>query len=96
MPYFLSKLASIQEGEKTLLDKTMVIYGSPMGDPNVHNHKRCPLFIAGGANGKLEGGLHLRAAPGTPMANVMLSLMHVLGLDETSLGNSTEPFSLSA
>jgi Protein of unknown function (DUF1552) len=96
LPYFLSKLASIQEGEKSLLDKTMVIYGSPMGDPNVHNHKRCPLFIAGGANGKLEGGVHLRAKPGTPMANVMLSLMHKLGLDDTSLGNSTEPFSLSA
>jgi hypothetical protein len=96
VPYFLSKLAEIQEGEKTLLDKTMVIYGSPMGDPNVHNHKRCPLFIAGGANGKLEGGVHLRAKPGTPMANVLLTLMHALGLDDTSLGNSTGPFSLSA
>jgi Protein of unknown function (DUF1552) len=96
LPYFLEKLASIQEGERSLLDKTMVIYGSPMGDPNVHNHKRCPLFIAGSANGKLGGGLHLRAKPSTPMANVMLSLMHMLGLDDTSLGNSTEPFSLSA
>jgi hypothetical protein len=96
VPYFLEKLASLQEGDKSLLDKTMVIYGSPMGDPNVHNHKRCPLFIAGGAHGKLEGGVHLRAKPGTPMANVMLTLMHVLGLDDTSLGNSTEPFSLSA
>jgi hypothetical protein len=96
IPYFLAKLQAIQEGEKTLLDKTMLIYGSPMGDPNVHNHKRCPLFIAGGANGKLEGGLHLRAKPGTPMANVMLSLMHKLGLEDvSSLGNSTEPFSLS-
>jgi hypothetical protein len=96
LPYFLSKLAGIQEGERSLLDKTLVIYGSPMGDPNVHNHKRCPLFIAGGANGKLEGGVHLRAKPGTPMANVLLTLMHALGLDDTSLGNSTEPFSLSA
>jgi hypothetical protein len=96
VPYFLSKLASIQEGGKSLLDKTMVIYGSPMGDPHVHNHKRCPLFIAGGAQGKLEGGLHLRARPATPMANVMLSLMHELGLEDvSSLGNSTEPFSLS-
>ena len=96
VPYFLSKLASIQEGGKSLLDKTMVIYGSPMGDPHVHNHKRCPLFIAGSAQGKLEGGLHLRAKPATPMANVMLSLMHKLGLEDvTSLGNSTEPFSLS-
>jgi hypothetical protein len=97
VPYFLSKLQSLQEGDRTLLDKTMVIYGSPMGDPNVHNHKRCPLFIAGGANGKLQGGVHLRAKPGTPMANVLLTLMHALGLEDVaSLGNSTEPFSLSA
>lgn len=96
VPYFLEKLKSIEEGEATLLDKTMVIYGSPMGDPNVHNHKRCPLFVAGGANGALEGGLHLMAEPGTPMANVMLTLMHKLGLDDIErFGDSTEPFSLS-
>ena len=50
----------------------------------------------GGANGKLDGGLHLRAAPGTPMANVMLTLMHKLGFDDMeSFGDSTGPFSLS-
>ncbi len=97
LPYFLEKLASIQEAGATLLDKTMLIYGSPMGDPNVHNHKRCPLFIVGGANGELEGSLHLRASPGTPMANVMLSLTQKLGFEDMdSFGDSTGPFSLSA
>ncbi len=96
VPYFLDRLASIQEGDASLLDKTMVIYGSPMGDSNVHNHKRCPLFVVGGANGRMDGDLHLRAAPGTPMANVMLSLMHKLGMDDLqSFGNSTGAFSLS-
>jgi hypothetical protein len=96
LPYFLEKLQSVREGDSTLLDKTMVIYGSPMGDPHVHNHKRCPLFIAGGANGELEGGAHLKAEPGTPMANVLLTLMHKLGLEDVeSFGDSTEPFSLS-
>ena len=96
VPYLLDRLASIDVGDVTMLDKTMVLYGSPMGDPNVHNHKRCPLFVVGGANGELEGGLHLRAAPGTPMANVMLTLMHKLGFEDmTSFGDSTEPFSLS-
>ena len=96
VPYFLEKLASIQEGDASLLDKTMVIYGSPMGDSNVHNHKRCPLFVVGGANGQLDGDVHLRAAPGTPMANVMLSLMHKLGLDDMErFGDSTGAFSLS-
>ncbi len=96
IPYFLEKLQSTMEGDQSLLDKTMVIYGSPMGDPNVHNHRRCPLFIAGGANGRLEGNMHLRADPGTPMANVMLSLMHKLGLDDIeSFGDSSGDFSLT-
>ena len=96
VPYFLEKLQSIMDGDQNLLEKTMIIYGSPMGDPNVHNHKRCPLFVLGGANGRHEGNMHLRAAPATPMANVMLSLMHKLGLDDVeSHGNSTGEFSLT-
>ena len=97
LPYFLEKLKSLQEGDATLLDKAMIIYGSPMGDPNVHNHKRCPLFVVGGANGQLAGNLHLRAEPGTPMANVMLDLIHRLGIDDLErFGDSTGTFSLSA
>ncbi|WP_419943418.1 DUF1552 domain-containing protein [Candidatus Palauibacter sp.] len=97
VPYFLDRLKESMEGDTHLLDKTMIVYGSPMGDPNVHNHKRCPLFVVGGAEGKMDGNLHLRAAPGTPMANVMLSLMHRLGVDDmTSFGNSTGAFSFTA
>lgn len=97
IPYFMEKLRSVEEGDRTLLDKTMILYGSPMGDPNIHNHKRVPFFVAGGANGALEHNLHLRAAPGTPLANVMLSLLHRLGVDDlASFGNSTGEFSLSA
>jgi hypothetical protein len=93
LPYLLAKLKSLQEGDATLLDKTLVIYGSPMGDPNVHNHKRCPLLLMGGANGQLAGNLHVRAEPGTPMANVMLRVMHKLGMDDIeSFGNSTRAF----
>ena len=79
LPYFLDKLKSIQEGDSNLLDKTLIIYGSPMGDRNLHNHRRCPLILLGKANGKLAGNLHLKAPDGTPMANAMLSLMHKLG-----------------
>jgi hypothetical protein len=96
LPYFLEKLQEIQEGDANMLDKTMIIYGSPMGDSNLHNHRRCPLFVAGGANGKLTGGVHVKAPDGTPMANVMLSLMHDLGLDDVeSFGDSTGDFSLT-
>ena len=97
LPYLLDKLASLQEGDSNLLDKTMIVFGSPMADSNLHNHRRCPLILLGGANGQLEGGAHLRAPDGTPMANVMLSLMHGLGLDDVeSFGDSTGPFSLKA
>ena len=96
LPYLFDKLKNTMEGDANLLDKSMVIYGSPMGDPNVHNHRRIPLMVAGHANGQLEGNLHLTAPDGTPTANVMLSLLHKLGLDDMeSFGDSTGEFSLS-
>jgi hypothetical protein len=68
-----------------------------MADANVHNHRRCPLFLAGKGNGMLQGGVHLKAADGTPMANAMLTLLHGLGLDDLkSFGDSTGEFSLSS
>ena len=56
LPYFLEKLKNTPDGDGNLLDNTLIIYGSPMGDSNVHNHKRCPLFLAGHAGGALKGG----------------------------------------
>ena len=93
IPYLLERLEAVSEGDGTLLDKTMVMYGSAMADSNLHNHIRCPLFVVGGANGVLEGENHIRATPGTPMANVMLSLLHKLGVDDLeSFGNSNGTF----
>ncbi len=90
VPYFLEKLKSATEGDGTLLDKTMIVYGSAMADSNLHNHTRCPLFLVGGANGALEGGQHIRAQTGTPMANAMLHMLHKLGADDIErFGNST-------
>jgi hypothetical protein len=95
MPYFLDKLKNTADGDGTLLDHTLVIYGSAMGDSNVHNHKRCPLFLAGHAGGKLKGNLHIKAPDQTPMANVFLTLMHQLGMEDIeSFGDSTQEFSL--
>jgi hypothetical protein len=97
LPYFFQKLADLQEGDANLLDKTMIVYGSPMADGNLHNHRRAPLFVAGGANGRLEGNLHLKAPDGTPMANAMLTMMHKLGMDDVeSFGDSTGEFSLES
>ena len=62
----------------------------------MHNHRRCPLVLLGHGNGMLKGNLHLKAPDGTPMANVMLTLLHKLGLDDMqSFGDSTGEFSLS-
>jgi hypothetical protein len=97
VPYFLEKLKNTPDGDGNLLDHTLVLYGSPMGDSNVHNHKRCPLFLAGHASGKLPGNMHVRAADGTPMANAMLTLLHGLGFeDKTSFGDSTGVLDLTS
>lgn len=96
LPYFFEKLASMEEGDSNLLDKSMIIYGSPMADSNLHNHRRAPLIVAGGANGRLEGNLHVKAPDGTPMANAMLSFMHALGHDDMdSFGDSTGEMALT-
>lgn len=96
LPYFMEKLKEIEEGESNLLDKTMILYGSPMADGNLHNHRRCPLIVLGGAQGRLAGNLHVKAPDGTPMANAMLTLMHELGMDDLeTFGDSTGALSLS-
>ncbi|NNF14209.1 MAG: DUF1552 domain-containing protein [Gemmatimonadetes bacterium] len=95
LAYLLHRLSTTTEGDASLLDKTAVVWGSPMGDPNLHNHRRCPLILMGKANGALEGGMHLRAPKGTPMANVFVSLMQGIGHDVTSFGDSTGAFPLT-
>jgi hypothetical protein len=96
VPHFLERLKRTPDGDGSLLDHTLMVYGSPMGNPNVHNHKRCPLFVAGKAGGQLKGGLHVKAPDGTPMANVFLSMAHMLGMkDMASFGDSTGEFDLN-
>ncbi len=96
LPYFLDKLKNTMDGESSLLDQTMVMWGSPMADANLHNHRRCPLILLGGANGLLEGNLHLKAPDATPMANAMLTALNGLGMEMDSFGDSTGEFSLTA
>ncbi|MSR35276.1 MAG: DUF1552 domain-containing protein [Gemmatimonadetes bacterium] len=94
--YFLDKLKNTMEGDASLLDKTVIVWGSAMGDGNTHNNIRCPLLLLGHGNGALEGNLHLRAPKGTPMANVFVSLMQRIGHDDMrSFGDSTSEFELT-
>jgi len=96
VPYFLKKLKETPDGDGNLLDNSLVVYGSPMGDSNIHNHKKCPLFLAGKMGGELRGGLHVKAADGTPMANAFLSVLQKLGLDDmNTFGDSSAPLDLN-
>lgn len=87
--YFIDKLRNTPDGDGNLLDHSLVLYGSPMGDSHVHEHKRVPIFLAGRANGAIAGNRHIRCAPETPMANVLLTVLHKLGAKATSIGDST-------
>jgi hypothetical protein len=96
VPYFLEKLKTTPDGDGSLLDHSVVIYGSPMGDGNVHNHVRCPLFLAGRASGKLKGNLHI-VTRDAPMANAMLSVLHMLGHEDLrTFGDSTGALDLNS
>ena len=96
VPYLLERLKNTPDGDATLLDNSLIIYGSPMGDSNIHNHKRVPLFVAGHAGGQLKGGLHVKAPDGTPMANPMLTMLHMLGRTEVEqFGDSTGELDLN-
>lgn len=89
VPYLLEKLKNTTEAGVPLLDRTAIVWGSAMGDPNLHAHRRCPLVLIGKANGALEGNMHVKAPDGTPMANVFVSLLRGLGHDVRHFGDST-------
>ena len=96
VPYLLEKLKNTPDGDGNLLDNSLILYGSPMADPNIHNHRRVPLFLAGHAGGRLKGGVHIKAPDGTPMANAMLTMLHALGRDDMqSFGDSTGELDLN-
>ncbi len=95
VPYFLKKLKETPDGDSNLLENSLLIYGSPMGNSNVHNHKRCPLFFAGHAGGALKGNMHIKAPDGTPMANAMLGALRGIGLDLPSFGDSNAEMNLN-
>src|SRR5690349_4226255 len=96
VPYLLEKLKNTPDGDSNLLENSLVLYGSPMGDSNIHNHRRVPLFVAGHAGGALKGGVHIKAPDDTPMANPMLTMLHMLGrTDMQQFGDSTSELDLN-
>jgi len=89
LAYFLEKLRSTPDGDGTLLDHSMILYGSSLSDGNEHNFDPLPIVLAGGASGRLRGGRHVRHAPHTPMANLLLTMLDKLGAHVDAIGDST-------
>ena len=87
--YFLEKLKSIKEGEGTLLDNCMIVYGSGLGDGNAHNHDNLPVVLAGKGGGTIVTGRHVRYPKETPMTNLFLSMLDRLGAPAERIGDST-------
>jgi len=85
---FLKKLQATPEGNGTLLDHVLYLYGSGMGNPNVHDHVNLPIIVAGGAAGKMRGGRHIRFREATPLANLHLTLLDKVGVHLDSFADS--------
>jgi hypothetical protein len=87
--WFLDKLKSTTEGDGTLLDHSMFLYGASLSNPNLHAHYDLPLAVVGGGAGTLRGGRHLVFRNETPMTNLLLSLLDKVGVPAEKLGDST-------
>lgn len=87
---FIEKLKNTPDGDGSLLDHSLVFYGSPMGDSHLHEHKRVPVFLAGHASGAIKGNLHLICPDATPTANLLLTIGQRLGVTSLErIGDST-------
>jgi hypothetical protein len=94
MAYFLQRLQETPDGDGSLLDHSLVLYGSGMSNSNQHDHDPLPILVAGGAAGRLKGGRHLRAGAGTPLSNVQAAMLEKLGVPIERFGDSTGVVSL--
>jgi hypothetical protein len=86
--YYLERMKATKDGEGTLLDSTLVLAGSSLGEPNDHDHMNLPAIVAGGG---LQGNRHIVVPKHTPLCNLMLAMIHELGIPLERMGDSTEP-----
>lgn len=86
---FLKKMDEIPEAGGTLLDHSLYMYGSGMGDPDAHDHSNLPIVVAGGAAGKMKGGRHVRFTDSTPLSNLHLTLLNKVGVPLETFSDST-------
>ncbi len=87
--YFLRKLKETKEGSGSLMDNSMIVYGSGLADPDHHDHGNLPILLAGRGGGTITPGRHIRFEKDTPMANLFLSMMDRVGVEAPRFGDST-------
>ncbi|HEY2380497.1 MAG TPA: DUF1552 domain-containing protein [Terriglobia bacterium] len=89
LAYFLGKLKATPDGDGTLLDHALVLYGSGMSNSNEHNHSPLPMILSGGAYGTVKGGRHIKLAKLTTHSNLLLTILHKAGVPAEKIGDST-------
>jgi hypothetical protein len=94
LTHFFNKLKSTPDGDGTLLDHSLILYGSTLSDGNEHNHDPLPVLLVGGASGRMKGGRHLKYAAHTPMANLYVSVLDKFGVKQAKFGDSTGPLEI--
>ncbi|HEX3147621.1 MAG TPA: DUF1552 domain-containing protein [Gemmataceae bacterium] len=94
LAYLLGKLKSVKEGDKTLLDQVMLVYGSGIGDGNRHNHDDLPILMAGHGGGSVKCGRHMKFAKDTPLMNLYLAMFERMGCGTKTFGDSTGVLSI--
>lgn len=87
--YFLKQLKQVKEGERNLLQNSMIVYGCSISDGNRHRHENLPILLAGGGAGSIQSGRHLRLSDEVPMSNLFLSLLDRMGAKQDRFGDST-------
>jgi len=89
LAYLLERLKNAPDGDGSLLDHSLILYGGAMSNSNVHNHSPLPVLVAGGAAGRMKGGRHLKYPENTPMANLLMTILEKAGIPQENVGDST-------
>jgi hypothetical protein len=89
--YLLTRLQSVQEGERTLLDNSMIMCGSSLSDGNRHDPNNLPILLGGKGGGRLKTGQHIASPANTPLCNLYVSMLDCMGVPVPRFGDSTEP-----
>jgi hypothetical protein len=96
LAYLADKMRATPDGDGSLLDQSLLVYGGGMGDGNLHQHTDLPCVLVGRLGGAIKGGRHIAYESGTPMTNLLVTVLDKVGVPVTSIGDSTGPLALDS